>query len=309
MNFWSLLQPIEVLIGWILYLFHQFFSLLGLGSGAGASWVLAIVFLTIFVRLCILPLFIKQIHGIRKTQSLQPQLLAIQKKYKNRKDPASRQLMSQETMALYQKNGANPMGSCLPMLLQMPVFLSLYNVLRTMGDIITGARGAVGPIDAFQATDFQNSEFFGVKLYEMFSNLPDIGGRIVVGILIFLMIGLTFTTQRFSILKNMPQTTLEGPQAGVQKAMMYILPLTYILIGPMLPIGVLIYWVTTNTWTLGQTLWQIHYMPTPGSKAYQAFETREYTKKKSAQVSEFEIKRGQRNQPKSKKVRKKAKKG
>ncbi|MDR2799225.1 MAG: membrane protein insertase YidC [Bifidobacteriaceae bacterium] len=279
MNLWNILQPIEVLIGWILYLFHELFSVLGLGRGAGVSWVLAIVFLTLFVRLCILPLFIRQIHGIRKTQSLQPQLMAIQKKYKNKKDSASRQQMSQETMELYRKNGANPMGSCLPMLLQLPIFFSLYNVLRTMNDVITGARSPIGPIDIPNATDFQNSQFFGVKLFETFSSMNDLSDRILIGALIVIMIGLTFVTQRISIFKNMPQTTLEGPQAGMQKAMIYILPFTYIFIGPMLPIGVLIYWVTTNTWTLGQTLWQVHYMPTPGSKAFEKFEERKREKK------------------------------
>ncbi|MDR3128050.1 MAG: membrane protein insertase YidC [Bifidobacteriaceae bacterium] len=301
MNLWALLQPIEIIIGWILYLLHQFFSLMGLGQGAGASWVMAIIFLTLFVRVCILPLFIRQIHSIRKTQSLQPQLLAIQKRYKNKKDSASRQRMSQETMQLYQKNGTNPMGSCLPILLQMPVFFSLYNVLRTMGDIITGVRQPVGPIDAIQATDFQNSQFFGVKLYETFSGLPDISGRIAIGVMIGLMIVLTHVTQRVSVFHNMPQATLEGPQAGIQKSMIYILPLTYIFIGPMLPIGVLIYWVTTNTWTLGQTLWQVRYMPTPGSKAYEKFEAKQHAKKQAELSNSAKTQtKGQRAQPKSK---------
>ncbi|WP_040594275.1 membrane protein insertase YidC, partial [Timonella senegalensis] len=112
----NLLYPIEWAVSWIMYLCHELFVFLGLPDGSGWAWILSIVGLTIVVRILLMPLFFKQIKASRAMQMIQPELQALQKKYKNKKDPASREAMGRETMELYKNHGTNPMASCMPIL-------------------------------------------------------------------------------------------------------------------------------------------------------------------------------------------------
>jgi YidC/Oxa1 family membrane protein insertase len=294
----------------------------GLKEGSGVAWIYSIILLTIFIRLCILPVFMKTIKATRKMQTIQPELQAIQKKYKGKKDDASKQALASETMALYQKNGANPLGGCLPMLIQTQFFISLWKMLSHIQQFSSGEHDPIGPISQQLASDIENTHFFGITLSQSFQNVDSIAGHITIGVMIVIMCAGMFISQRLVMLKNMPIAAKEGQQFKMQKSMVYIFPLMYIFSGVMFPGGLLIYMVTTNLWTLGQGVWQIKFIPTPGSEAAHEKEEKlkraEEKQKQELKVSDPEEyeklygtpdeKKQQRQQPKRKKTNKGAKK-
>ena len=160
----SLLWPLKVAVAYIMVYIHKALVLVGLPDGAGIAWVLSIVGLTVVVRILIMPLFVKQIRASRSMQLIQPELQALQAKYKGKKDPVSRQRQQEEMMALYRKHGTNPMSSCLPMLVQMPVFFALFRVLASLEAVANGTyegHAAIGPLTAELAGQVQASSVFG----------------------------------------------------------------------------------------------------------------------------------------------------
>jgi YidC/Oxa1 family membrane protein insertase len=272
MNFLDpILAPIMWVVSWILYGTHWVFARLGFGDGPGIAWVLAIVALTVIMRAAMIPLFVKQIKASRGMQIIQPELQAVQKKYKGKTDPASREAMTRETMELYKKHGTNPFSSCLPILLQSPIFFALFRVLSNLQHIAAGDAVArpwsFGPLTQEIASDFEASSLFGAHLSEVFLQTEDMAARVVVIVLIVLMSVTTFTTQRQLTMKNMPKAALEGPMASTQKMMLYVLPLVFAVSGVNFPVGVLIYWTVTNIWSMGQQFYTIRRMPAPGSEA------------------------------------------
>jgi YidC/Oxa1 family membrane protein insertase len=278
---YNIISPITFLVSWIFYGIHEVLQLI-LGSGPGGAWIASIILLTIVVRIGILPIFLKSIKSTRKMQALQPEIKAIQKKYKGKKDQESKNAMAQETMALYQKHGANPMGGCLPLLIQSPFFMALWSMLHGVQDISTGAKEPIGPISQNVASDIESSSFFGVKISSTLQTVGDTAGTVgivVIVIMIAIMCIVMFISQRMVMLKNMPIAAKEGPQFKMQKSMVYIFPLMYIFSGVMFPVGLLLYMMTTNLWTLGQGIWQLEFMPTPGSEA---------AEKKAAKVAKWE---------------------
>jgi YidC/Oxa1 family membrane protein insertase len=247
---------------------------LGLPSGPGAAWVLAIVALTIIMRAAMMPLFFKQIVASRGQQMIQPELKALQEKYKDKKDPASREAMSRETMELYKKHNTNPFSSCLPILLQTPIFFALFRVLNAIGPIAAGERldangvpQGIGPITQVVAQDIQASTLFGAHLSDTFTGTTSTVTRIVIALLIILMSASTFYTQRQLTMKNMPQAALEGQAANMQRMMLYTMPIIFAITGINFPVGVLIYLTVTNFWSMGQQYYAIKRMPAPGSQA------------------------------------------
>jgi YidC/Oxa1 family membrane protein insertase len=312
-NQMNILYPIEWAVAWIMYLCHKFFVFLGLPDGEGAAWVLSIVGLTLVVRIILIPLFFKQIKASRAMQMIQPELQAIQKKYKTRQDPASREAMGRETMELYRKHGTNPMASCMPILLQMPIFIGLFNVLRNLSNIAEGNRDAIGPINQAVAQAAENSALFGAPLSGTFLHEPtDPTTKVIAAILIVLMSATLYITQRQLTMKNMPPAALEGPMAQTQKIMLYMMPVMMMISGVNFPIGVLIYWVVTNLWSTGQQYYTISRMPTPGSEAERRLNERKARKAaaKGIVLEEdkpviIEAPRGQRQQPQRKNRKKK----
>lgn len=310
------LRPVEVVLSYIFYYLHSGLVFLGLNNDGAAAWVLSIVFLTVIIRICILPLFIKQVHSMRKMQVLQPKLQAIQKKYKNKTDAEAKQQMSKETMALYSEEGVNPMGSCLPVLLQSPFFFALYRTLSSIKNIAEG-KDSIGAINQEIALKIENSTFFSIKLSDTFNTVQTTPGHIFIGILIACMCTTMFISQKVVSQKNMPQASKESPQYKMTKNMAYIFPLMYIFSGAIFPVGVLIYWFTTNLWTLGQGCYQLYFMPTPGSDASLAKEKRDKKKKENElqkikeenpdlykEINKPDEKKKQREQPKKKKSKK-----
>lgn len=264
----QILYPIEWVVAWIMVQFHALLSLF-MDPDSGWTWVLSIVGLTAVIRTLIIPLFVRQIRASRAMQMVSPELQAVQKKYKGKTDQASRQAMAEETMAIYKEAGANPFSSCLPILLQMPIFFALFRVLfYHLRDAAAGE--GFGPLTADLAHSAYTGTFLGTTtIADSFLNAGE-GGlttRIVAGVIIAAMCFVTFITQKELTMKNMPQAALEGPMASTQKMMLYMLPFIYVITGPGMPIGVLIYWLTTNVWTFVQQYIVIRATPTPGSDA------------------------------------------
>jgi YidC/Oxa1 family membrane protein insertase len=309
----ALLYPIEWVVAWIMTGSHALFTAVGLPSGPGIAWVLSIVALVIVIRIVLIPLFFKQIRASRGMQMMQPEMQAIQKKYKGKTDPASREAMTRETMELYKKHGTNPFASCLPILLQSPIFFALFRVLNNLKSISEGTHDAIGPINQHVAADIESSTLFGAQLSDVFRTTDSTTSRIVVVCLIVAMCLTTFFTQRQLTMKNMPKAALEGPMASTQKMMLYLLPLVFAISGVNFPVGVLIYWTVTNLWSMGQQFYTIKRMPAPGSEAERLLKERQARKAAAkglvveapgaAEITEQV--RGQRVQPQRKNRRKK----
>jgi YidC/Oxa1 family membrane protein insertase len=282
----SVLAPLEWVVAWLMVGFHTIFTAIGLPPEAGFTWALSIVGLVIVIRIILIPLFVKQIHASRRMQLIQPEMQKIQKKYKGKTDPESRQAMTQETMALYKRTGTNPFSSCLPILLQSPIFFALFRVLNSLAGIAAGAKTPIGPLTPKVAAQANASTIFGAPLSATFQHTitivlghpvtvsSTINVKIVCVVMIVLMSGSTFTTQRQLMMKNMPASALDNPFAKQQKVLLYLMPLMFVFSGVSFAIGVLLYWLTTNLWSMGQQFYTIRRMPAPGSPAEKALEER-----------------------------------
>jgi YidC/Oxa1 family membrane protein insertase len=254
-----------VLIGW-----HWLFSLV-LPEDGGMSWVLSIVGLTIVVRAALIPLFVKQINASRNMQLIQPKVKELQKKYGH-----DREKLAQETMALYRESGTNPFASCLPLLVQSPIFIALFRLL----DQAAKHDKSNGFLTTDLASSFGHAKLFGhIPIKDTFL---DNGGLVSVQILAaFLVVAMTittFTTQRQLMTKNMPSDAMTGQYAQQQKMLLYVLPVVFAVGGIAFPIGVLFYWTTTNLWTMGQQFYVIRRNPAPGTPAFEAKQQRDRAK-------------------------------
>lgn len=276
----TLLFPLRWFVAAVMVGFHKVFTVLGLPEASGWTWGLSIVGLVVVLRILLIPLFVKQIKSSRRMQLIQPEMQKIQKKYKGRKDPESRQKMTEETMELYKRTGTNPFSSCLPILLQSPFFFALFRVLHTLPQMADGDQPGIGPLSQHLASQAEQSTLFGAQLSETFMDSTGTSAKIVTAVLIVLMSLTTFTTQRQLMTKNMPAAALDNPMAKQQKIIMYVMPLVFFITGPHFPIGVLIYWLVTNLWSMGQQFYVIRNMPAPGSAAEKAMEARNLRKGK-----------------------------
>lgn len=268
----GLLWPIMVAVAWIMVQFHKLFTALGLQEAGGAAWTLSIVGLVIVIRVALIPLFVRQIKASRGMQLIQPEMQAIQKKYKGKTDPASREAMSRETMELYRKHNTNPFSSCLPILAQSPIFFALFRVLNSLTLLsqgkYAGGKTHIGPLTQELARQAESATVFGAPLSGTFMRAAgNTQVQVVTIILIVAMALTTFTTQRQLTMKNMPKAALEGPMAQQQKMLLYLMPLIFAFSGVNFPIGVLVYWTTTNLWSMVQQFYTIRRMPAPGSQA------------------------------------------
>ena len=279
--FVNLLTPIMWGEAWVMTGWHQLFVLLGIPAESGWGWALSIVGLTAVVRFLMIPLFVKQIHSSRKMQLIQPEMQKIQAKYKGKSDPESRQKMTAETMDLYKRTGSNPFSSCLPILLQSPFFFALFQVLNNLPHIATGAHAPVGPITPDIASVIEKSTLFGAQLSSTFMGSGDLNVKVLTAVLIALMSLSTFTTQRQLMRKNMPDTALDNPFMKQQKVILYLMPIFFAISGINFPIGVLLYWLTTNIWSMCQQFYVIRRMPAPGSAAEREYEARQARKGKT----------------------------
>jgi YidC/Oxa1 family membrane protein insertase len=265
--FGTLLWPIKYVIEVILVAFHWLFASIGLDANAGITWVLAIVGLVLVVRAALIPIFVRQIKSQRKMLEVAPELKKIQEKYKGKRDQFSRESMSRETMELYRKAGTNPMSSCLPLLIQMPIFFGLFQVLQNSqkGD------AGVGPMSKQLAESFANASLFGIApLHESFQGAMAIGNvavMVIAATMVVLMTASQFFTQLQIVSKNMSEETKASPTFRQQRVLLYILPLVFAFSGFAFPIGVMFYWLVSNFWTMIQQFLVIRNLPSPGSQA------------------------------------------
>ncbi|SDS72818.1 membrane protein insertase YidC [Microlunatus soli] len=274
----TIMTPLYWAVSGLLVLFHTLWAPV-LGADSGWTWALSIICLTIVIRIILIPLFVRQIHSSRKMQLLQPKIQALRKKYGH-----DQQRLGQETMKLYREENANPMASCLPLLLQSPVFIALYRVLDGASRINpeTGRPTAHGYWleKSPQLLDSLNqSTVFAARLAEKFWPINDFSSvQVVAAVMIILMTATMFYTQLQLTRKNMPKDALEGPMAQQQKTMLYLFPLIFVVMGVNIPIGVLFYWLTSQLWTMGQQYYVIKRNPAPGTEAYEIWEAKQKAK-------------------------------
>lgn len=263
----TMMQPLYWAVSGLVVFFHWVWSHL-FGPASGVSWTLAIVSLTVVIRTLLIPLFVKQINSARNMQLLQPKVQALQKKY-----GADRQKLGEETMKLYKEEGVNPAASCLPLLLQMPIFLALFRVLEGVAN--NHVRGHFFKINPDLVKSLQQADLFGARLAGKVFEGGQFGATQIFGIvLVVLMVVTLFITQLQLMRKNMPPEALTGPLAQQQKMMLYLFPVIYAASSVVIPIGVLIYWLTTNVWTMGQQGLLIRNNPAPNTPAYVDWEER-----------------------------------
>ena len=264
----TILSPLYDVVSWIMLAFHTVFAPV-LGPDSGYTWALSIVGLVVVIRILLIPLFVRQIRASRNMALIQPKVRELQKKY-----GGDRERMGQELMKLYKESGTNPFSSCLPILAQSPIFIALFRVLDGASNGVVRGRG----LNEDLVNSLRHAEIFGAQISDKFIGADSLNVQIVTVILILCMTATTFTTQRQLMRKNMPPEALTGQFAQQQKILLYVLPLVFAVGGVNFPIGVLIYWFTTNLWTMGQQFWVIRRNPAPGTPAYEAFERRKSRK-------------------------------
>jgi YidC/Oxa1 family membrane protein insertase len=311
-----ILNPLYNLVSGIIVLFHNLLSPI-FDKDSGVTWSLSIMGLVVVIRIVLIPLFVKQIKSQRALTALQPHMKEIQKKYKD-----DRQKQSEEMMKLYKEHKTNPLASCFPILAQAPIFFALFTVLN--GIAAKTPEGVAAPIargylKGQYLESAAQAEFFGAKISETFLGSDDIKVKLVTVLLIFVMSATTFTTQRQLMTKGMPKIDASNNMMlQQQKIMLYLFPVIFAVSGVNFPVGVLIYWSTTNFWTWGQQYYVIKRNPTPGSPAFEELERKKAKKKGEALPTDgvegstiegenpgAEEVKGQRNQPKKKKKKKK----
>lgn len=301
----TILNPLYIAVSWVIVTIHKAVSPI-FSADSGISWALSIIGLVVLIRILLIPLFVKQIKSQRALTALQPHLKAIQTKHKD-----DRQKQSEEMMKLYKEHKTNPLASCFPILAQAPIFFALFTVLNGIGKNPPVAHGVLTQADVDNAA---HATIFGARISATFLGSPDGSVKLVTILLIAFMSITTFTTQRQLMVKGMPKMdSSNNMMLQQQKIMLYAFPLIFAVSGVNFPIGVLIYWSTTNLWTWGQQFYVIKRNPTPGSPAY--IELQEKRARKSGAPlpeettaietpAETEIK-GQRQQPTKKKKPKK----
>jgi YidC/Oxa1 family membrane protein insertase len=245
----SALDPLNGVVAWVIMHIHTVLGHL-FGPNTGLAWGLSIVILVVAIRICLIPLFVKQVHAQRKMAQHAPHLQELRKKYKGDK-----QRLNEETMKFYKENGVNPLAGCLPMIPQMIVFFALFSVLRAIARWTPGTKLAYGlTLPVVQSA--QKATIFGVHLSDqlLFSHksLP-LHVAIVIVLTVIVSASTTFMTVRQSAKRGLMQTNVDpdNPMAQSQKYMMYVVPF-FSLTGLYWSYGLVLYWVTTNLWTLGQ---------------------------------------------------------
>jgi YidC/Oxa1 family membrane protein insertase len=297
----SIMNGLYTAVSWVIMEIHNLLKPI-FGTDSGVTWTLSIIGLVLIIRILLIPLFVKQIKSQRAMTALAPKMKEIQNKYKD-----DRQKQSEEMMKLYKEHKTNPLASCFPILAQAPIMFALFTVLNDIGR--NKPRGVLTLADVQSAA---NAKFLGAPISETFLRSDSGTVKLVTILLIFIMSASTFTTQRQLMVKGMPKN--DDPNNMMlqqQKIMLYLFPVIFAISGVNFPIGVLIYWSTTNFWTWGQQYYVIKRNPTPGSPAYEELMKKkaekgliELPENNPKESEKPEQPQGQRQQPKKKKKRK-----
>ena len=280
-------------VSWVLLRWYQLFTALGMNEKSGLTWALSIIMLVVTARLVMFRFFIKQVHYQRRMQEMQPKIKKLQEKHKG-----DRAALNREMMALQQSEGFNPISGCLPMFLQIPVFIALFHVLKHMSNSVNLKSGDRG-LTLYGFTEQQTKDAAAAKLFgaPLAANLRDsmgkillLGGhvtatRLTIVLLVLISAAATFITQR-AVIAN--QTTPpEGQAAMIQKLMQVGIPLSVLFSGVFFPLGVLLYWFTSNIWTMLQQFYIFRFHPhTPGVPVPSAAATAETAKALAPKVGQ-----------------------
>ncbi|MGQ0719404.1 MAG: membrane protein insertase YidC [Pseudonocardiales bacterium] len=263
----------------ILWFWHEVFGYL-LGPGSGVGWTLAVVFLVFTLRALLFKPFVSQVRSMRKMQEFAPEIQKLKKKYGD-----DRQKMAAEMQKLQSQHGVNPLGGCLPVLVQIPVFIGLFQVLRSFNrPFLTPEQNELVGNYVFSAADvrsFLGADLFGVPLSSYITESAELLARYgdlsrwqiaAVAVPLTIVAGiLTHLTAKHSVDRQNP-AQLENPQAQLMnKLMVYLFPLGVVAGGPFFPVAILIYWLSNNLWTLAQQ-WLV----------YQRIDVEEAEKKETA---------------------------
>jgi YidC/Oxa1 family membrane protein insertase len=266
------LDFLYIAVSWVLLRWHDLFSLV-INKDSGLNWALSIVFLVVTARILLFRVFLKQVHYQRHMQEMQPKIQALRKKYKDDKAEMQRQMMKMQ-----QEQGFNPLSGCLPMFLQIPIFIGLYHVLRHLSNSVTkcsaNSNDPVLHLYTFsrqQTCSAAKAELFHAPLAARLTDSPHqivdlLGGsltstRIVVVTLVVISSAATYMTQR--LVRSGSTVVPEGTAATIQKLMLYVIPVMTLGSGLFFPLGVLLYWFTSNVWTMGQQFYINKFHPHP----------------------------------------------
>ncbi|WP_051580673.1 membrane protein insertase YidC [Pseudonocardia acaciae] len=250
-------------VSWILWFWHMVFGFV-FGASSGITWALAVVFLVFTLRALLYKPFVHQVRSMRKMQEFAPEIQKLKKKYGNDK-----QKMAAEMQRLQSEHGVSPLGGCLPVLVQVPVFIGLFHVLREFRP----GKTENYVFDAAGVQSFNEAHIFGAKLGavvgpEFLPNFPlfhvagypplaaydtTVGQMLVVMVPLAIMAGIfTHITARHSVARQTP-AQIENPQTAIMNRLtLYLFPIGVVVFAPMLPLAILFYWVSNNLWTLGQ---------------------------------------------------------
>jgi len=249
-------------VSFILWAWHKAFSFVfgDMGWGGGIAWALAVVFLVFTLRAFLYKPFVSQVRSMRKMQEFQPEIAKLRKKYANDK-----QKQAAEMQRLQKEHGVNPVAGCLPILVQLPVFIGLFHVLRSFNPILTDGSPRTENyfFDQAGVESFNSASLFDAKLgswvTEGSAALEAAGtsmaNMIIVMIPLMIAAGVfTHITARHSVARQVASGQgMDNPQTAImQKLMLYVFPIGVVVGAPFLPLAILIYWVSNNLWTLGQ---------------------------------------------------------
>ncbi len=218
----GILSPLENALAWLLRHLHD---------SVGLSWGWSIVALTVIVRVALVPIMVRQIHSMQRMQAHMPEMKAIQQKYKG-----DRQRLNEELMKFYKENEINPAASCLPMVVQFPVFIALYFVLRNFAKHVTATPHELGWLIVPNITDKITHRLVGLGAARRLRRSA------------------RSATRYFGTPPNMPKS---------QRCLFMVLPILFVPVITRFPVGLLMYWMTTNLWTVGQGIITRRMVPTP----------------------------------------------
>lgn len=268
----GILMPFAHVVAAVLAAAHTLLVAIGLPADSGLTWVLAITGLVIGVRTLLLPLTVHGVKLARASANARPALDELRKRYEGRTDLESFKAMREEQLAIQAEHGVSRAG-CLPMLLQLPILFALYGVLSAV------ARGeAVGAMDAAHVSSLGSATLLGVGLTERLGSWGALGGDpthlLVIAVLALASAALSYATQRWFTLPNMVLTGMPAAIADVQKMMPIMSALGLLVASAAVPVGLLVYWVASNAYTLVQQAVIVRWFPTPGSPAHEAWQAR-----------------------------------
>ncbi|GAA2176429.1 membrane protein insertase YidC [Agrococcus versicolor] len=269
-----LMWPIKWVLEAILAGAHWVLESLGMDPFSGLVWVLSIASLTLVVRTAMIPLTVRQIHSSRKALEVAPEIKKIQDKYRGKKDQFSREAMQRETMEAYRKAGTNPFASCLPLLIQMPIFFGLVTVLTEANRGNAGVGFMVTSLaDQFRAASLFDLVPLNMTMQHGFEqgNVPVI---ITAVLMTLIMCATQFYTQLQIMSKNQTPQMKESPMYKQQRILLYIIPVFLLISAWAFPLATMFYWLVSNLFTLVQQLIIINRLPNPGSDAALAREAR-----------------------------------